>query len=132
MPRPRQPIVPLPKSEIVKLLNDCLGIKGLSRQDLATMLGTRFPKKGQSPRPLNVQTVYNLFSEHGAPMTESQLAKICAVLDYPMEDILARRPYVEPRSLEDLNRRLARALNRIETLERETDMLKALLGGETM
>ena len=52
------------------------------------------------------------------------LAKWCSVLEYPLDDFIAKRPYSEPGSLTDLSRKLDKVIKKIEALEKEVTELK--------
>jgi len=107
-----------------KLIDDCLLTKGWTREQFAAAVGMQFPKMNREPKPLSVQTIYNAFTPKGWPLKIARVTKWCAVLGYPVEDLLAGRPYVDPNSQEALRRDFEKAMKRIETLEEEVKKLK--------
>lgn len=117
MSRTKYAIVPIPESQVLELIDNCLKKKNMSRQALAAAVGLRYPKKGQEPVPLSPQTIANQLSPGSPDLTIDTLAKWCSVLDYPLDDLLAGNEYVDPQSLEALRREFRRALRRIEELE---------------
>jgi len=131
MPREKSTTVPLPKEKVRELINDCLRKKKMSRQEFAAALGRMFPKDENDPRPRSVKTITNQLSKTSAPLTMDTLAKWCAVLEYPIDDLLAGRPYVDPNSLEGLRRDYQKAVKRIEDLEEEVRKLKGTKGQDT-
>lgn len=128
MPRQKSTTVPLPKDEVRRLIDDCLGKKGMTRQDFAAAVGLRFPREGQEPRPLSDQTISNQLAVGSSPLTMNTLAKWCTVLEYPIDDLLAGYEYVDPDSLGAMKRELRRALDRISDLETEVRALKEVAG----
>jgi len=124
MARHKSPTVPLPKERVRELIDDCLDKKGMTRQDMATAIGLRYPKKGQAPKPLSAQTISNQLSANSSDLTMATLSKWCAILEYPVEDLLVGSEYVKPQSLESLRRELDRALRRIDDLEGEVRRIR--------
>lgn len=107
-----------------KLIEECLACKGWTREQFAMAIGMRFPKIGREPKPLSVQTLYNAFTPSGRPLKVERVAKWCAVLEYPIDDLMNERPYADPRSIEHLFREYERTKKRICFLEEEVRKIK--------
>ena len=122
---PQNPIVPVPldRENVVFLLEDCIRKKGLKKKDLLPILGYKqaqsisnflqgVPQKDENGKVIGVK-----------PMSMTILGRWCKALEYPIEDLLRKRPYAAPGSIAAVDNDLQRAKDRISELE---GMVKAL------
>jgi len=113
MPKNNKERVPLPKKTVKRLIEDCLRRKGMKKQDLAALLHYK-----------NVQSVSNALSENTDQLTMDVLANWCRVLEYPIEDLLAERPYADPKSVEYLLRKMERLEGKMDEIKDELKTLR--------